>query len=159
MLGKQPRRALKPDAQAFDEVRILTVPRYKTSGMSGDEWRISASIQFFRKGNLVHQTSASNIQNACYLVGAEHMRACDDAKGYFGGESELCDQEGCSQIATVTYLLKKEFCRQGHSSDTGGPTIRMFCEKHKTRGDCGLEDADHNYEAIESPDKTASEGK
>lgn len=34
--------ALRPDAQAFDEIRIVTVPRYKQSGLSGDEWRIHA---------------------------------------------------------------------------------------------------------------------
>gem|GEM_PF-6705725 len=45
------RYALRPDAQAFDEIRIVTVPRYKTSGLSGDEWRISAMIQFFAKVN------------------------------------------------------------------------------------------------------------
>jgi hypothetical protein len=43
-------RAQKPDAQAFDEVRIKTVPRYKTSGLSGDEWRISATIQLMLSG-------------------------------------------------------------------------------------------------------------
>lgn len=25
----------RPDAQAFDEVRIVTIPRYKESGLSG----------------------------------------------------------------------------------------------------------------------------
>lgn len=40
---------LRPDAQAFDEVRIVTVPRYKQSGLSGDEWRISAAIRLYRK--------------------------------------------------------------------------------------------------------------
>jgi hypothetical protein len=49
------RRALRPDAQAFDEVRIVTVPRYKISGLSGDEWRISSHIEFYRKGRKVHE--------------------------------------------------------------------------------------------------------
>jgi len=55
-------RALRPDAQAFDEVRIVTVPRYKTSGMSGDEWRISATIQFMRKGRIVHERGISSVE-------------------------------------------------------------------------------------------------
>jgi hypothetical protein len=33
--------------QNVDEVRIATIPRYKTSDISGDEWRISAKIEFF----------------------------------------------------------------------------------------------------------------
>ena len=52
-LFDKPSRALKPDAQAFDEVRIVTVPRYKRSDLSGDEWRISAEIQFYRNGVLI----------------------------------------------------------------------------------------------------------
>ena len=52
-INNQIRRALKPDAQAFDEVRITTVPRYKMSGLSGDEWRISGKIQLLRKGKVV----------------------------------------------------------------------------------------------------------
>lgn len=47
-------RAYRPDAQAFDEIRIFTVPSYKTSGLSGDEWRISATVEFYRNGILRH---------------------------------------------------------------------------------------------------------
>lgn len=46
------------DDEWFDEIRletgngpvlkIVTVPRYKTSGLSGDEWRTSASVQVAR---------------------------------------------------------------------------------------------------------------
>jgi hypothetical protein len=32
-----------------------------------------------------------------------------------------------------------------------GKDYRQFCDKHKTRGDCDLDDADHNYEQIEKP--------
>jgi hypothetical protein len=149
MLGEKVSRALKPDAQAFDKVIIKTVPRYKTSGMSGDEWRISASIEFYRKGKLVHECGASNVQNACYLVGARHMEACDNAKGFFAGEGTICDQEGCESEATITLQLKKEFCRHGTEQYPGHKKpVRMFCDKHKTRGDCGLEDADSNYTVI-----------
>ena len=37
------------DDEWYDEVRITTVPRYKTSSLSGDEWRTSARIQILRK--------------------------------------------------------------------------------------------------------------
>jgi hypothetical protein len=143
----QYRRALKPNAQAFDEVRIKTVPRWKTSGLSGDEWRISARIEFLRNGIVVHDRVVGNIEYACYLVGAEHITACDDGKGYFAGDGDFCDQEGCGGKATVTYKLKKTFCREGHEAPSDG-AIRKFCNEHKKRGDCGLEDADRNYEKI-----------
>jgi len=146
------RRALKPDAQAFDEVRIVTVPRYKTSGMTGDEWRISATIQFYRKGQLIHEKRAGNVLWACVMAGTEYLRAQDDGKGYFAGEGQLCDQEGCHEIATVTLRLKKEFCKDGHESDPyrydTRPLVRKFCDRHSRRGDCGLEDADRNYEVV-----------
>jgi len=52
--------ALRPDANSFDEIRIRTIPRYKTSGLSGDEWRISMVTEFLRKGKVVHETTAKN---------------------------------------------------------------------------------------------------
>ena len=149
-LGSKTRRDLKPDAQAFDKVIIETVPRYKQSGLSGDEWRISASIKFYRKGKLVFEDGCSNVQYACYLLGAKHIKAIDDGLGYFAGEGNLCDQEGCSSPATVTYRKLKNYCRDGHSEEPKfNIPIRMFCDVHKRRGDCGLDDSDSNYEKID----------
>jgi hypothetical protein len=82
----------------------------------------------------------------------EYLHAQDSGKGYFAGEDDICDQEGCSDVATVTLRLKQEFCRNGHASDPyehdTRPLVRKFCARHSTRGDCGLEDADSNYEII-----------
>jgi hypothetical protein len=142
------RRDLKPDAQAFDRIIIDTVPRWKDSEMSGSEWRISASIKFYRKGILVHESFASDVQHASYLVGARYIEACDNALGYFAGEGVLCDQEGCSETATIKLKKKFDYCREGHRSIEPSNAYRMFCEKHKTRGNCGLDDADINYEEM-----------
>lgn len=149
------RRTTKPDAQAFDEIRFITVPRYKESGMSGDEWRISVNMQFFRNGNLVHEVDTGrNIESALAYAPYLYARACDDGKGFFAGEDDYCDQEGCSNQATVTYKLLKEWCeRCGKDKPAEGMLgqqgiIRKFCNEHKTRGDCGLEDSDSNYEEI-----------
>lgn len=136
---------LRPDAQAFDEVRIVTVPRYKESGLSGDEWRISASIQLYRKGILIHERGVRNVEMGCIFAAATYYEAQDDGKGYFAGDGILCDQEGCSAGATVRYRLIKTFCREGHEGEPHRPTYRHFCEQHKQRGDCGLEDSDRNY--------------
>jgi hypothetical protein len=144
-------RDLKPDAQAFDEIRITTVPRYKTSYLSGDEWRISAKIEFYRKGELILERYMSNIETACYHLGSTYSEACNNGNGLFAGEGNFCDQEGCKESATVTYKKKFDYCRLGHKHEITTPTakIRKFCARHSTRGNCGLDDADANYELLE----------
>lgn len=158
--SNKPDRALKPDAQAFDEVRITTVPRYKTSGMSGDEWRISAKIEFIRKGRVVHTSVASTVEHACGFLMGEFYKAIDEGKAYYAGEDDFCDQEGCSQPATVTYRVKKRFSRDNPfewNEELKQLTIRKFCAKHSKRGDCAFDDADANYELLygepEGPDE------
>ena len=105
-LGDTESTALRPDAQAFDEIRIVTVPRWKTSGLSGDEWRISAVTQFYRKGKLIHEVSCRNVETACGFLCWEHSRATDDGKAYFASMDDRCDQEGCADRAVV--MLKKK---------------------------------------------------
>lgn len=143
----KPARAIKPDAQGFDRVEIVTVPRYKESELSGDEWRISAAIIFYRKGKEVHRAGYRNIETACGHAFAEHSRAHDDGKAFFAGEGDVCDQEGCASRASWRHELKQKFDRS-----TGTPTrlsqggeFRLFCDMHKTRGNCGFEDSDSNY--------------
>ncbi len=147
----KPSKALKPDAQAFDEVRIVTVPRYKQSGMSGDEWRISATIQFYRKGKLICEEHSGDVEHACNFAGWYYSNAVSNGNGHFAGEPGICDQEGCAALATVTLKLKSRYCREGHKHDTCRVEYRQFCDQHKTRGNCGLDDADINYEPMESP--------
>lgn len=146
-------RALKPDAQGCDEVRITTVPRYKTSGLSGNEWRISSKVEFFRKGKVIHEAYNGDIEGAVKMLYAHFAQAHDEGKMYFAGEGDFCDQEGCKEKATIVYRLKKKFCcgggKCGQEVRMYGDEIRMFCARHSTRGDCGIEDADDNYEIIE----------
>jgi hypothetical protein len=142
-------RGLKPDAQPFDEVRITTVPRFKQSGLSGDEWRISAKIELLRNGIVIVEQTFRNVQTAAMFLPSVIATACDDGKAHFAGERDFCDQEGCKDTATVTYLKKHDYCQAGHKSEPSHPTIRRFCECHKVRGDCGLDDADANYTAAD----------
>ena len=147
-LGKGWTMALRPDAQAFDEIIISTVPRYKESELSGDEWRISARIEFKRKGIVRHTEACRNVETACALLGYLHARACDDGRGYFASVDDLCDQEGCSAKATTRYRRKKRYCNEGHPHDDYQPHYRQFCDRHKVRGDCGFDDSDDNYEVV-----------
>lgn len=148
-LGDRESRALRPDAQAFDEIRIITVPRYKTSGLSGDEWRISGKTEFYRKGELVHDVWHGNVEYCARLLDADLLHAIDDGRAFYAGIEGKCDQEGCSEPPTVKYRIKKNFCREGHETDPPWITTRSFCQRHSRRGDCGLDDADINYELVE----------
>ncbi len=140
------RRAIKPDAQPFDEIRFVTTPRYKESGLSGDEWRISITIEFYRNGVKVHESGGlSKMETAMGFAYAEFCKACDDGMGLYAGDENFCDQEGCSNEATVKYFLKKKYNNDGSEAKMFGKEYRLFCDRHKTRGDCALEDADYNY--------------
>lgn len=145
-------RAQKPDAQAFDEVRITTIPRFKQSGLSGDEWRISALTLFFRNGVVVHETRARNIETAIRLLDYYFLEACDNGKGHFAGEDEFCDQEGCKEIATTVLEQIKEGC--GNCGNAHPPEylrpFRKFCDKHKIRGDSSLDDMDEHYKELKN---------
>lgn len=145
-------RAQKPDAQPFDEIRLVTVPRFKQSVLSGDEWRISIVAQFFRKGIKVHEeTCGRNMEKATAILPWLYLRACDDGKGYFAGERDVCDQEGCSKQAVVAYARKREHARdRPHEwSREDGQAVRLFCSEHRTRGDSCFDDMDDNYEQID----------
>ena len=146
MINEKPNRALKPDAQAFDEVQIVTVPRYKMSGLSGDEWRISAEIRFYRNGELKHSERYRDVKTACGFAYAAHAEACDNGHAYFAGEGEVCDQEGCADKAINRLDIETNHCQNcGVPARHQFPAYRMFCNKHKQRGDCGIDDADRNY--------------
>lgn len=143
------RNDIRPDAQAFDEIRIITVPRYKESGLSGDEWRISTKALFMRNGVVVHEeeNAGRNIETAAGMLYHHLMMACDHA-AHYAGDGIHCDQEGCSEPATTRLRKLFDYCRHGHKTEiTVGPAYRHFCDKHNVRGDCGLDDADRNYEA------------
>lgn len=153
--GKKVHYAIRPDAQAFDKIVIETTPRYKESELSGDEWRISANVRFYRKGKIEYETGYRNVETALRHLAAAYDMAIDKGKGDFGGVDHVCDQEGCSEKATVFYKKKKDWCsscgcsREIPHIDKNIIDVRKFCKRHSKRGDCGLDDADSNYELLE----------
>jgi hypothetical protein len=90
---------------------------------------------------------------------AEYYTACDEGHGYFAGEEDFCDQEGCAEKATVTYKVKKRFSKENPHEwnepipESWGVYVRRFCAKHSRRGDCAFDDADANYELIDGETK------
>ncbi len=141
--------------QLFDEVRIFTVPRYKTSWASGDEWRFSATTELRYKGKVLIEDGYSNVDDAMRdLDGLATRYRNSDAIWKNERDPALCDQEGCAEPGTVILQAKGEKCTDcGHEkvSCLAGPYPghRLFCKAHSTRGDCSLNDADDNYIVVE----------
>lgn len=145
------------DDEYWDEIRMVTVPRWKESELSGDEWRFSVKVEFLRKGHVVYTTGFSNLEYAMKALATlpDRMMVGGDGEGLKHLESKLdnsyCFNPGCKNKATVEYRLKKEFCQVAPYDGGHEPyfdTRRRFCDTHKHRGDCALEDADVNYETI-----------
>jgi len=144
------------DHETFDEIRIRIVPRYKTSGMSGDEWRHHAQVDFMFKGTVVAEDAAHDIDAAVQMLGGMMIKACDNGipDGVLTLEKTKCDQPSCANDAVVRYVLKRLTSERGQylHPDEGMyfRHYRKFCAVHARRGDCGREDADANYEPMGS---------
>jgi hypothetical protein len=147
------------DDEIFDDIRIRVVPRYKTSGLSGDQWRVSAVTELFRKGTLIYSRAYHTIDDATkhlpWLLRTVLEQGNDEIPNWvpqIKKDERLCHQPSCARPATVVYRLKTEFSDDGQF----GPVVpqyheirRAFCDEHKQRGDCGREDNDDNYEPVE----------
>lgn len=145
--------ALRPDAQAFDEIRLKTVPRFKRSSLSGSEWRYSCQIDFMRKGKIIHSEGVGDIKTACGMLYAKYIEAIEiHGKGFFAGDGIKCDQEGCDKDAAFLYRIKQEYCVGGGNCGAKKESLwdqyRCFCKDHSHRGDQDLEDNDENYELM-----------
>lgn len=146
------------DDDWFDEVTLQIRERWKTSGLSGDEWRFSYVVQFKRKGVVLHEKSWTKFQWAMLGMGGALLQASDRPMGIewkqkTGEKStEWCAQPGCKAKWTVLYRRLKTFENghdvTAHRSEVLGVPVIGFCQQHRTRGDCGLNDADRNYELM-----------
>lgn len=138
-----------PKFEMADEIRIRIVPRYKTSGMSGDEWRHHAQIEFMFKGAVVHEAGYRDIDAAVMAVGRElltvHDRGMTDEM--MALDDKKCDQPSCKNDAVGRFEIKREFGPQGDdiAQSDHYRNYRKFCSVHLRRGDCSREDSDDNY--------------
>lgn len=149
------------DDEWIDEVRIVTVPRYKTSGMSGDEWRFSAQVEFLRKGVVLYTRPFSKIHYAIDFLPALQHEYADQGLGDqdVGGNKidfdRFCFNPGCAEDGVVEYELIDEYISpygiKQEKKAWRTSVRRRFCEEHARRGDCALEDADSNYRLISAP--------
>lgn len=151
-MNKKFSRTLRPDHQIVDEVVIKTVPRYKDSEISGDEWRISGLIQLKVKGKVIREEIYRDIKTAMDFLKAKYWELSDAGRDHTDHEEEFCDQEGCLNKWSVMYRLKNRYMQDGSKRDAGDYyNHRAFCARHSQRGDCGLDDADANYEQVYPP--------
>ncbi len=154
-MPKRPYFQRHHDDEIIDKIEIEIVPRYKESGLSGDEWRVAAVTKLYRKGHLLADRSYSNLEaaiahiawlNRVWRESDEDNRWTDFLKV----EDKLCHQPGCAQKSTRVFELKQEYDRtRGRILNDDDcnffRNLRSFCKSHAERGDCGLEDADRNY--------------
>src|SRR3990167_6069809 len=154
------------DDKWVDEIRLVTVPRWKESELSGDEWRFSVTLQAFRKGYLIAERfGGHDVEQAAAGLTA----ALDSFGGTQSGSGweetptnrnkelwdSLCAQPMCAEFATVELHRLHHYCAEGHTHDAEWRIEHIrFCDRHKRRGDCGLNDADRNYSvaALRLPD-------
>ncbi len=158
-----------PDDEPFDEITIKIAPRFKTSGLSGDEWRHSARVRFWRKGMLAAEDEYTSMKVAAdmlpglmHTIPEMHNRLDRDRSEptydhpmFSGQPATLCFQPGCKNASTVLYRIKRRYSPRGHllaeRYQNPRPEHRAFCDDHKDRGNCGLDDAMDNYETVEVP--------
>lgn len=136
-----------------DHCEIVTVPRWKTSGLSGDEWRFSYKVILRRKGYILIERDFGSLSYAAAWMSLAMLSACpadmpwpESAPGQPYGDGWFCDNPGCGEVAAWRAWLRFEYDARGHKHEPVSKLFRVFCQQHSRRGDCALEDADANYD-------------
>lgn len=148
-----------PDDERYDKITIDVEPRWKESELSGDEWRFSYVIKAWRKGYVIVERSFSRLEWALQALQYTIYIWVEDGEGFntenWNYTKSLCDQLGCDNKGTIFYQRLKPYTRQGHElvPNSWDKHYRQFCERHRIRGDCDLDDADANYKEIPNPNK------
>lgn len=137
------------DYQRFDHIEIRTNVRWKDSHLSGSEYRFGAQALGYKNGYLVFQRSFMDVATAAAhlpsIIYGDHI---DNELIGTGWDEPVCQQEGCSNVGTHVRYLKKRYVGNEAIEDTRerGRLYRIFCDRHEGRGDCAIDDAEHNYE-------------
>lgn len=144
--------------EPYDRIELDVVPRFKSSGLSGDEWRTSVRVRFYFKGEVVHTTSFHNMQIALAMLPAEHIRQCEPIKERvieLEQHERRCDQPGCSAPSFAAFRVRRLFSPGGDLLDASEqlpePKIMWFCLEHMERGNADREDCEKNLERVEFP--------
>lgn len=148
------------DDEWVDEIRFTTVPRFKESGLSGDEWRVSVRVDYMRKGVVVFSESYGRMTWAIAHVARHaaglhpgdfpHDELLISPEQYRELDEERCMQPGCPEPWDVELEQTHRGCgRCGAITEHGHQEVhRRFCDKHKHRGDSDLDDMDEHYTPV-----------
>ncbi len=155
-------RQRHPDDVRFDRIEVRLVERWKTSGLSGDEWRFSTVVELHRRGRMLYRYESRDQDFALlHLARLPYLAPAtfedegwepvwrEDGKGDpWGSRAEWrhCAQPGCKLPAVVRYPVLRHYddtCSMSRAAEPGD--FREFCRLHARRGDCALDDGTTNY--------------
>jgi len=146
-----------PGQQYYDEVTIRTIPRFKTSSASGNEWRIKAEAIFRRKGVVLGTMTGSDAPSLAEQIRSGNIHWNTRAFDPHVFDS-FCAQDGCSEPGINTHRVLQTYCNScAHPERDMSPIlgdtvlVRSFCARHSDRGDASYNDRNENYELIEGP--------
>jgi hypothetical protein len=151
-----------PGWEPYDMITIETVPRFKTSGLSGDQWRTSAKVTLWFKSEAICERFFGDVKAALAFLPGWRIECCEPIETkVIEIEKGACDQPGCSELAVSRYRIRKEYSEQGlalEPDSLSGKSYRQFCKRHLRRGDCSREDSDDNYEVLSGPGPDEADG-
>ena len=160
------------DDEWVDRVEIKVYPRFKTSELSGNQWRQTVGVSAFRKGVLIGFMGRSSFDEAtreiatfvkgCYgstfcAFPGVHGMSRDDPSLVASKEAgrnrmrKLCMHIGCDKPAVNLHRVTQDGCtRCGHARELSRnePYTRRFCAEHNNRGTQGLSDSNRSLELI-----------
>ncbi len=152
-------KRLKTD-EFIDEIIVKQIPRLKTSGMSGDEWRTSARITMKRKGQTVFETQYLSMEIALAFLPGLFIEVCEMPPEDFyerwnkGTRNTECMQPGCSNQATHEFRIKHQYHDGVEQPEHEGFEYRVrFCAVHAERGDSDYNDRSENLELLSGDSK------
>lgn len=147
-------KALAGD-EGIDRITLEVVPRFKESELSGDEWRTSVKVTFYRKGKPMAEKTFGTMKGATAAVGWFFQTVHETSPvPLWGLDDCTCAQYGCDQEAVRVVQLKKEFSAQGEGPlpKEGDEVVRRaFCVGHRHRGNASRKDSEQNYQNVDVP--------
>lgn len=140
-----------PDAERFDAVTVETLPRWKESELSGDEWRFSYRARFYSHGIEVAAIRGGSVEDCLLQAAAQFSRVKPHEDAPKKLLEEVCCQPGCEEAWTVLMHPHTRCSSDGSILRDPYPDhyVRGFCARHRHRGDCAIDDADPNYTVVE----------
>lgn len=114
---------------------------------------LAAVVVLYSHGILVHSIGASSIQSALIQAVAvfDQFGPGKIVEKLAKARAERCAQPGCENPWTVLMHPIRRHDRRGNElvRPYSDDEVRGFCDRHRHRGDCGLDDADDNYTIID----------